>query len=243
MRNTLSILSAMALLLLVLAGCQTQEAAKEITEQELAATVPELNDLHEAVQPLWHDAYPEKDYALIGELLPKLDSLATRLDAVELPGILMHKQEVWDGHNTALRKTLTELRGAVEEDNKEAMLEFTEAVHTHYHDLVVTIRPMVEELHAFHQELYKLYHKYLPEYDLEEIRANAVVLREKVAALQEVELSERMADKQEMFENAVEELEIAVNALAEIAAEDDKAAVTQAVEVVHSAYQKAESVF
>ena len=54
---------------------------------ELDADVPALHDLHGIVYPLWHDAYPDKDYALIKELLPEADSLTQKLDEAELPGI------------------------------------------------------------------------------------------------------------------------------------------------------------
>ena len=75
---------------------EKQKGKPEITQEELTATVPELRELHEVIYPLWHNAYPEKDYALIKELLPQAESLTAKLDAAKLPGILRDKQEAWD---------------------------------------------------------------------------------------------------------------------------------------------------
>lgn len=70
---------------------QSEKSAHEISQEELAASVPALGKLHEVVFPLWHNAYPQKDYALIKELLPRADTLTAALDAAALPGILRDK--------------------------------------------------------------------------------------------------------------------------------------------------------
>jgi hypothetical protein len=222
-----------------------EEPAKtaEITQEELTAAVPELRDLHEVVYPLWHTAYPEKDYDLIKELLPQAEELAAKVDAAALPGILRDKQADWDALKGNLKSTLEQLRAAVEADNQEEMLTQTEAFHSAYEKMVRTIRPVVKELEAFHQELYKLYHYYMPEFDIEQIRAVVPVMLEKMAALKEVELPSRLSDRQEAFNTAVLELEAACTALAETITGDDREQIEGAVEKVHTAYQEAEKIF
>ena len=220
-----------------------QEAAVEITQEELSAAVPELNDLHEIVYPLWHTAFPDKDYELIKELLPQAESLTTKLDEAQLPGILRDKQDVWDKGKESLKATLQELKKAVASDDQEGMLKHTEAFHAGFEYLFRTIRPVVAELDTFHKEMYKLYHYYMPNFELEEIRNTVLAMQEKLVPLKQVELPSRLVDRQTDFDTAVLELEAAVNELAKTSEQDNKDEIFKAVEKVHTAYQKAEHIF
>ena len=220
-----------------------QKAKAEITQEELATAVPELRDLHEVVYPLWHSAFPEKDYDLIKELLPQAESLTAKLDKAKLPGILRDKQMVWDQGKENLKASLQDLKNAAESGDKEEMLKHTEAFHAGFERLVRTIRPVVAELDAFHKEMYKLYHYYAPNYELEEIRSTILAMEEKLVPLQQVQLPKRLAERQTGFGIAVQELVAAVNELAKTVKVDDKDAILEAVEKVHSAYQKTERIF
>lgn len=243
----------LALAVMLSISCQKQpeqdqtaaepEAKMEITQEELSAAVPELSDLHEIIYPLWHTAYPEKDYALIKELLPQAEELAAKVYEAPLPGILRDKKADWDTGLENLKTTLQELRAAVQSDNQEEMLKQTEAFHAAYEKMVRTIRPIVKELDAFHQELYKLYHYYTPEYDLEKIRSVVPVMQEKLAALKDVTLPSRLADRQANFAEAVQDLDDACSELAEVITVDDKDKIESAVEKVHTAYQNTEKIF
>ncbi|MGD9344584.1 MAG: hypothetical protein PVH84_01895 [Candidatus Aminicenantes bacterium] len=222
---------------------QVDEAKAEISEGELDADVPALHDLHGVVYPLWHDAYPEKDYALIKELLPEADSLAQRLDAAELPGILRDKKPEWEKGKEDLKMSLQALHTAVDEDDLKAMLDHVEAFHSAFERLVRIIRPTVPELEAFHQEMYKLYHYYLPNYNLENIRLTVNAMQEKLLPLKAVQLPQRIAEKQEQFDAAVQELGSLLSDLAESVKTENKDLIEESVEKVHTAYQKTEAVF
>jgi hypothetical protein len=215
----------------------------ECTDEELQASVPALKDLHEVVYPLWHTAYPNKDYALVKELLPQADELTAKLDAAKLPGILRDKQADWDKGKATLKAALKDLHAAAEANNEEAMLKQTEAFHSAYEQLVRTIRPVAPELDAFHQELYKLYHYYMPAYDLAKMREAVAAMQEKIPPLKKAELPKRVADRKEQFVAAVAVLDAAVAELAKTIQGDDKDAILKAVEKAHSAYVKTEEVF
>jgi len=215
----------------------------QATEAELSASVPELAELHEVVYPLWHTAYPNKDYALIKELLPQARELTDKLDKAALPGILRDKQAAWDKGKLELQHSLQSLHAAIEKNNEEEMLKQTELFHASYEKLVRTIRPLTPELDAFHQELYKLYHYYGPQYDLAQIQTTAAAMQTKIEPLKKSQLPKRLADKQKDFDAAVVELEGVVNALVETAKTDNKEKVLAAVETVHSGYVKLEHLF
>ncbi len=223
---------------------QEQRKAKpDVTQEELKATVPELIELHEVVYPLWHSAFPEKDYELIKELLPQAESLTAKLDAAKLPGILRDKQEAWDQGKEFLLSALKKLRKAVETNNKEEMLKQLEVFHSGFERLVRTIRPVVSELEAFHQELYKLYHYHAPSYDLEKIQIDVEAMQEKLPPLKRVQLRGRLSKRQSEFNSSVQELEEAVKELAEAIKKKKKEAILEKVEKVHSAYQKTQHIF
>jgi hypothetical protein len=222
---------------------QADEIKPEMSEGELDADVPALDDLHGVVYPLWHDAYPEKDYALIKELLPEADSLAQQLDEAELPGILRDKKLEWEKGKENLKNSLQDLHRAVEQDDQEAMLNQVEAFHSAFEKLARIIRPVVPELEAFHQEMYKLYHYYMPSYELDNIRLAVTAMQEKLLPLKEVQLPQRIAERQGQFDIAVQELELFLNSLAEAVKNDDEELIKEAVENVHTAYQKTEAVF
>ena len=214
-----------------------------VTQEELAASVPALKDLHEVVYPLWHTAYPEKNYDLIKKLLPEADSLTAKVDEAKLPGILRDKQAAWDQGKTNLKSALQQLHAAADANNQEEMLKQTEAFHSAYEKLVRTIRPVVPELDVFHQEMYKLYHYYAPQYDLAQIRATVKAMQEKLPALKKAALPKRLAERQKDFDAAVAQLETSVAELAKTAETDAKKEILAGVEKVHSAYQQTERVF
>jgi len=217
--------------------------APAITDEEITAAVPALNDLHKVVHPLWHDAYAKKDYALIKELLPRADTLVAALDAAKLPGILREKQEAWDAGKANLKSVLGQLHDAAKTDNQEQMLKQTAAFHAAFEHLARTIHPVVPQLAAFHQELYKLYHYYTPQYDLAKIREAAAAMEAKVPALKEAQLPKPLADRQEKYNAAVLKLESAVKEFSATAKTDAKEKILAAEEKVHAAYQEIEKIF
>jgi len=223
---------------------ETQQTLQEVaSEEELTAFVPELGELHEVIYPLWHSAFPDKDYDLIKELLPQAESLTEKLDEAVLPGILRDKQEAWNVGKENLKSALGALKRAVDTGDQQGILDQTEAFHAGFERLVRTIRPVIPELDVFHKEMYKLYHYSTPNYDLENIRINVQSMQEKLIPLKQAQLPKRLADRQGEFEAAVIELETAVNELAEIMMKDDKEKILEAVERAHTAYQKVEHIF
>ena len=244
MRRALPFHTLLFIFTLLLAACggRSQPAA-EIPESEMEASVPELTEMHDLVYPLWHTAFPEKDYDLIHELVHQFEPGMATLEMIELPGILREKQAAWDEGWAQMKVSFAALQTAAEAQDEAGMLEHTETFHMDYERLVRVIRPLVPELDAFHQEMYKLYHYYMPAYDLEKIRETVAAMEMKLVALGEAELSSRLTDKQGDFDEAVVALATQVAALAELLNDPSKRAVTAAIESVHTAYANTEKIF
>jgi hypothetical protein len=215
----------------------------EVPAEELVAEVAELGAVHEFMRPLWHDAFPAKDYELIQELVPQLQPTVEALGDVELPGILQDKQAGWDEGRANLVNAFEGLKAAAEAGNEEDMLGYAETFHMAYEGLVRLIRPPLPELDEVHEHLYGLFHYYGPGYDLEKIRVAATNMAAAIPALQAAELPERLADRQADFEAGVAEMAEAVEALMGTLDDPSRADVEAAVEAVHSAYANVEGIF
>ena len=230
--------------LVILTGCVNQkETRTEVTQEELTSAVPALDDLHSVIYSLWHEAYPNKDFKLMTELLPQVDSLLAKVNDVKLPGILRDRQTAWDNGKADLNASLQALHKAVEVNNQAEILQQVEAFHRNFEKLVRIIRPVLPELEAFHQELYKLYHYYTPNYELTQIRETVTAMQSKLPPLQQAALPKRLADRQDKFDSAVANLVVAVSQLADTIMKDDRKAIQKAVANTHDVYQTVEGIF
>ncbi|MFC1640333.1 hypothetical protein ACFL3B_06185 [Gemmatimonadota bacterium] len=239
----------LVVLLLVLTACAGEsDAVPEISEAEISAAeitaeVPELDAVHELMYPLWHGAFPEQDYDSIRQLVPQFEPMLAAVEAVELPGILRHKQEGWDTGKTVMMSSFEGLKRAVEANDNAAILSHTEAFHMGYEQLVRVIRPLVPELEAFHQELYKIVHYYKPAADQEKMHEAALAMIEKMEPLRAAELPERLADRKADFDAGVAALGERLSELDEALHASDGEAINAAVDAVHAAYGVVEGVF
>jgi hypothetical protein len=238
-------LSALAGLLLLLPACGDERpgSVPDVSEEEITARVAELEAIHEIMQPVWHEAFPARDFAAIQEAVPEFEARLAALDAVQLSGILQDKKSRWDQQKALLMASFQELKQAAEAEDEDRMLAHTEAFHMHYEGMVRIIRPVVPELEVFHQHLYGLYHHYGPGYDLEKIQRAADAMAEAIPPLQAAQLPARLTEHQAHFETAVATLGERVAALQAALVDPSRADVEAAIEAVHHAYEGVEGIF
>ena len=220
----------------ILAG-STIKAKAEINNPQIISNVPELDSLHESIYILWHTAYPNKNYALIKDVLPKLDVSVSKLSESALPKILHSKQTKWDSEIKNLQSNLSALHKAVEEDDKGSMLKTVESLHGSYEQLVRILRPKLPELESFHEDLYKVYHSYMPDNDIERIKTIIPSMKMKIGLLMKAKLPQNLADQQNKFNQAVSKLEISLNELENLIKTGNKEKIQSAVDKLHSDYQ------
>jgi hypothetical protein len=220
----------------ILAG-STIKANAEKVEPQATTKVPALDSLHESIYILWHNAYPNKDYALIKNIMPELSVSVSKLSQSALPDILHTKKTKWDNEIKNLQNNLSALQKAVKEDNKESMLKTVESLHSSYEKLVRVIRPALAELESFHEELYKLYHSYMPNNDIEKIKTIIPTMKTKIGLLKQAKLSQNLADRKSKFDESVARLDSSLNELENIIKTNSKEKIQSAVEKLHSDYQ------
>lgn len=106
MKNKINLTLIFSLLLALPLFSQDDQHSSEIDSSD-----PELFEFHEVIYPIWHTAYPEKNYSMLKEMVPEVNSGAEKIYSAQLPGIIRDKQEEWD-------KGATKLRASVEKYNK-----------------------------------------------------------------------------------------------------------------------------
>jgi hypothetical protein len=233
-------ISSAAVALCALALIISAPALAAAQPQETESSVPELTAFHDVIYPIWHTAYPEKDYAALRKYAPEVKSGAEKIYAAKLPGILHERQAKWDQGVAEFKKTIDSYQSAAAGTNDEALLAAAEALHSRYEVLVRTIRPVLKEVDDYHKVLYVIYHKYLPDKDYEKIKGVSGDLTVKAEAISKAALPKRLEIRAEAFRKAAAELYEVTKAMA---VASPGPAMASAVEATHAKYQALEKVF
>ena len=232
--------------LLTAALVAPQPAVAQGHDQAIAETkaeVPALTEMHEIIYPLWHEAWPNKDVKMMNELLPQVQQHVAAVEKAELPGILRDKQAAWAEQVTALRATCTAYEKAAAAGDTQGLLDAVEALHSRFEMMVRVIRPVMKELDAYHQVLYTVYHKIMPDKKLAELPAAVAELASACSALVAAPVPKRFAAREAELKASFAALCHATGDLQTAAAGADPAAAAAAVELVHTRYQATEKLF
>lgn len=215
----------------------------EIDSVETSYDVPELFEFHKVIYPIWHTAYPEKDYEMLKGFVDEVNEGSAKIIAVELPGILRDKKERWNEGIERLKSSVQKYNSSAASGNNDELLKAAEELHTDFEFLVRVIRPVTKNVEEFHKLLYAYYHYYLPEKNYEAIKENASDLQALAGNIMNDDLPKWISDKQEEYElkaeglyNASEEL----NKKSESVSDEE---LEQLVEKVHTKYMELEAVF
>jgi hypothetical protein len=210
---------------------------------ETVTSVPALDSFHEVIFKIWHEAWPKKDTGMLQKLLPDVERGVASVAAAPLPGILRDKKDAWDEGVRKLRSAGADYKAAAAVKDDAKLLAAAEALHSRFEGLMRAIRPALKELDEFHAVLYMLYHHYVPKNDQANIRKSAAELTQKMAALNQAKLPERLIDKDPDFQAARGMLAQSVSALEAGIQASDERTIRDAVEAVHSRYQALEKIF
>ena len=226
--------------------CFTQFSYSQGDKQnsEINSTVPELFAYHDVIYPMWHTAYPNKDYKMLKELLPKVTEGAEKIYQAKLPGILRDKENEWKKGIEKFQLSVKNYEEACNKDENDMMLASAEKLHSDYEMLVRIIRPVTKEVDEFHKVLYMIYHHYQPEKQTENLNKAIDELNIKAEELKNCVLPKWASPKKDDFLKVADELYNSTSALKKL--KDNKAdekQIDKGIEKVHSIYQQLESLF
>ncbi|MCU0342380.1 MAG: hypothetical protein MUF28_01005 [Ignavibacterium sp.] len=232
------------LLVFVLFSFNSSFSQQEDHSSEINSSVPELFDFHEVVYPLWHTAYPNKDYALFKQLLPDVNAGVEKIYAAKLPGILRDKENEWNEGLEKLRASVKDYNIACEENNEPGMLTSAEELHSNFEMLVRIVKPVTKEVDEFHKVLYMIYHHYGPNKNTEELSNAIDDLMIRADELKNCVLPKWATDKKDDFAKAADELYNSTKELQTLknSKADDKQ-IKEGIEKVHTDYQNLEALF
>lgn len=218
--------------------------AQQEKDSEVNSEIKELTEFHDVIYQIWHTAWPEKDIKLLKSFVAQVESGYKKIKKAELPGILRDKKAKWNEGVKKLGEFVDSYKSTAGKNDSEGLLSAAEKLHSQYEALVRIVKPLSKEIDNFHQELYMIYHHFLPNYDYEKLKRAVTMLRARNESVFVSKLPEKLKAKQEAFNKAKVELDNAVQDLFGIVLSvDDKEKITKAVEVVHSKYQELEKVF
>jgi len=231
------------ILIILFLGLGFVLAGEQMPDPETDSTVPELIDFHDIIYPIWHTAFPAKDYNALRGFLPEIEAGMARINAAVLPGILREKKQAWESGLAELNKAVEAYKKAAAGSEDQALLDAAELLHMRFEMQVRAIRPVAKEVDAYHKVLYVVFHKYLPEKKYAEIGSVAADMVAKAEAVSKATLSKRLEARTEAFQAAAALLLSETKALAAAIKAGLEKDIPLLVEKAHSAYQALEKVF
>ncbi len=198
-----------------------------------------LEDFHQVLATLWHQAFPEKDFKTIREKAPLLQEKLMNLAQVKLPTYLEGDKEKLDSFllkRQHLIVSVDQVVQAAADTVDSSLASAFEQMHWAYEELEKVFAVPIKELDSFHQTLYFLWHKALPERDYGAIRETAPVLKAEVDSLMKVPLPYGCAEKKDEFEKRKSALKDAVYQLAEVCEKASDEKIEEALSLVHDRF-------
>lgn len=208
-------------------------------QHETNTDIKELADFHEVIYPIWHVAYPAKDCKALREYVSDVNAKAKKIYSVKLPGIFRERVAKWKDGVKEFKAAVVAYNKAAKGSNDEVLLNAAEKLHGNYEKLIRIVYPYPEEVDAFHQDLYVVYHKFLPANNYAKIIEVSDSLIKKAEAIKEIKISKRLESKKESF---LKESEGLISACKDVKS-STKDSYKKLVEDMHSQYQKLAAIF
>lgn len=236
---------SIALMLFVALGIAAVPPAFAQTPKpaEMKAEVPALDAMHEVIMPMWHDAWPNKDYKALAGMLPDIQKHVAAVAKAELPGILRDKQSQWAAGVADLQTAAAAYKEAVDKADNDALLNAAEKLHTQYEGLVKLVRPVLKEMQDFHASLYVLYHFQMSPFALDKATESIQALKAKMDPLNQATLPNRLKARTDAFTAQRARLSKALDALVATLPGRDEIKIREAIELMHAEYEKLDKVF
>jgi hypothetical protein len=241
-------LSAVLLLLLFVGFvCPSLRAEDQGSAGDSTSTAPDtvdlvkkaMEDFHEVLRPLWHESFAEGDLETIREKAPVLTQKLMTLLKVKPPAKLGKDEEKlrnFMAKRQELAFQVTQVDQAAKEGPDSTLSSAFEAMHWAYEELEKVFAEPIKELDSFHETLYFLWHKALPERDYQAIRKTAPVLKAEIDSLVKASLPEGCKVKQEEFDKKRTALKDAVYQFAERCEKGSQDEIDASLVAVHDKF-------
>ncbi len=211
--------------------------------QEPSTSVPELEKFHDVIMPMWHTAYPAKDYAALRKIAPDVQAGVAKIAAAKLPGMLREKEAAWAKGITTLQAAAAAYAKAAAGADDKTLLVAAENLHTAYEAQGQIIRPVVPEMNEFHKTMYVVQHTYVPEKKWADVCKASPELVTKAEAVAKATLPKRVEAKADRFKKESAALVADANALLAACKASQPAGIEKATSALHARYEGMGKIF
>jgi hypothetical protein len=242
--NKIVVLIAVLFLVFIFTSlsAQPQTIPQPVTEAS-KPSIKGLKEFHDVVYPVWHVAYPDKDYQTIRDAVPEFKKKMEAINKAELPGFFREKKENFEKKREALSLAVKDLDEKAKGNDNDALLKATENLHTAYEQVVRIFVPRVKELENFHLVLYPLWHEALPNKNFKAIIVATPALQEKMDTLMNVQLPEKLKEIAPKFIEKRKALKASVDELIKACNKKDNKKIEEKLDIMHTAYMELDGVF
>ena len=198
-----------------------------------------MEDFHQVLMPLWHESYPKKDFQTIRDKAKVLQQKLMALIRVPPSADLSQDEErlrEFLSKRQELAFNVMELGRAAKDQPDSTLASAFESMHWAYEELTKFFAVDIEELNQFHETLYFLWHKALPERDYQAIKDTAPVLKTEVDSLMKVPVPSACKIKNEEFEKGKTALKDAVYMLVDACAKGTEDEIDASLKAVHDRF-------
>jgi hypothetical protein len=213
------------------------------TRQETSTSVPELEQFHEVIMPMWHTAYPARDYAALRKISKDVEAGVAKIADVKLPGILREKEAAWTKGIAELKAAAAAYSRAAAGTDDKALLLAAENLHTAYEAQGQIIRPVVPEMNDFHKTLYVVQHTYVPAKKWADVCKVSGELQTRAEAIAKATLPKRVESRAEAFKKETAQLVADAKALVVACQANQPAGIEKATDTLHSRYEGMGKIF
>jgi hypothetical protein len=203
-----------------------------------------MDDFHEALRPLWHESYAEEDFKTIREKAPLLQQKIMALIRVPAPAELSQEEEklhTFLSKRQELAFFVMEVNRAAKDGPDSTLASAFESMHWGYEELEKFFAVQIEELDQFHETLYFLRHRALPERKYGVIRKTAPVIKAEVDSLMKVPVPAGCNINGEEFEKRKAALKEAIYSFAQVCERGTEDDIDGALKAVHDRFEELNS--
>jgi hypothetical protein len=198
-----------------------------------------LEEFHQVMAPLWHQAFPKKDFKTVREKAPLLQEKLMNLLRLKNPAYLEKDEEKLDSFlskRQELAFQVSQVNLAAKDTVDSTLASNFEKMHWAYEELEKVFAVPIKELDKFHETLYYLWHKALPGKDYDAIKETIPVLKAEVDSLTKAPLPYGCAKKKDEFEKKKSALKDAVYQLAESSQKGGPEDIDKSLVAVHEKF-------
>lgn len=183
------------LLLLCAVGLSAQEPAHDSSEcpaeQAAARGMDVLEKLHGIMAPAWHKAYPDKDYAALGEAMDQFAAMIPEVKKITHPFKTTERENGFNAARTQFIELVQKGEAAHKTGGNDVIYEVMPGIHTGFEEMAYYLLPLqFPEFESLNTVVTLMVDTHLKNEDYDAIVTSLEALKIKNGELQQAALPE-----------------------------------------------------